>query len=382
MFTTAPTTPHDAGGVLPLSNRKASTASELLALFGARQTPGSVTKSKSRTSSATPVSSFVKDLARPDDYPLDSASPYLTPPPHTTTFFPSSTDGSLDQHDVLFSHEESPTLFVPTASCSYGMDQEQQRQHESQQQGNSALQTKLEQSDVLRNNSIYPDCSCEEPFRYCDIVRAVPEVGQLSHSSPSKAKPFDHPSSDNGELKHEDFRVTLPPDPVLETPSGLVGSRTSTTEDCIEQPLIIPSFQAKSSQPHTSNLIRLSSPLLTDELSTNENPKSDVSKPTTARPTPSRRNSARKRARTNTPKSCPTSKKNIISTVTKNANRRTNSESPRPFFAPARRYGIRKPSASKSKPAILKQPSSQCGVGMDTKKTNEAIITLSDPIDP
>jgi hypothetical protein len=365
MFTTtAATTPPNTGGVLPLSNRKASTASELLALFGAQQTPDSVTKSKNRTPSATPVPSLVIDLARPDDYHLDSASPYLTPPPplHTTAFFPFSTDGSLDQHDALFSHKESPTstLFVPTASFSYGMDQEQQRQHESQQQGSSVLQTKLEQSDVLRNNSIYPDCSREECFRYCG---------------------FDHPSSDNGELKHEDFRVALPSYPVPGTPYGLVGSRSSTTEDCIEQALIVPSFQAKSSQPHTSNLIRLSSPLLKDELSTNENPKSDVSKRTTARSIPSRRNSARKSSRTNTPKSCTTSKKNIISTAPKNANRRANSESPGPF-PPVRRHGLRKPSASKSKPAISKQPSSQRGVGMDTKKTNEAIITLFDPVDP
>jgi hypothetical protein len=45
MFTTT-ATPHKAGRDLPLSNHKASTASELLTLFGARQTPDSVTKSK------------------------------------------------------------------------------------------------------------------------------------------------------------------------------------------------------------------------------------------------------------------------------------------------------------------------------------------------
>jgi len=334
MFTTA-TTPQKAGGVLLLSNRKASTASELLALFGARQTPDSVTKLKSRTPSATPVSSLVPDLGRPDDYPA-----------------------GLDQHDVLFSHKESPasTLFVPTASCPYGMDQEQQRQHESQQQGNRVLQTELEQSDVLHDNSMYPDYSSEEPFRYCGIVRAFPQDGQLLHSYPSTAKPFDHSSPNNGELECGDSRVALPPDLVSETPYDLVGSRASTIRDCIEPAPTVESFQIEGSQPHTSNLICLSSALGKDELSTNVNPKSDVSQLVTPRQTPSCRNSARKGRDTNKPKPRATPKKNIISTVPKKANPPTNSESPR-LFAPARRHGIRQPSGSKLKPAVSKQPS-------------------------
>jgi hypothetical protein len=57
---------------------------------------------------------------------------------------------------------------------------------------------------------------------------------------------------------------------------GIDGSRASAIEDCIEPASMAESFQANSSQPHTSNLIRVSSPLGKDELSATMNPKSDM----------------------------------------------------------------------------------------------------------
>jgi len=132
--------------------------------------------------------------------------------------------------------------------------------------------------------------------------------------------------------------------------------------DCIEPAPTAESFQIEGSQPHTSNLICLSSALGKNELSTNANPKSDMSQSTTPRQTPSRRKSARNGRHTNKPKPRATPKKNIISTVPKKANPPTSSESPR-LFAPARRHGIRQPSGSKSKPAVSKQPSVWCRHG-------------------
>lgn len=334
MFTTTTPPPHMAGGDLLSSSRKASTASELLALFGAQQTPDSVTKSNGRTPSATPASLLLSGMGRLDDYPAGSASPY------TTSFSPFSTSGSLQQHDVLFGHKEhtASTVLVPAASCSYGMDKEQQREHESQRQRESISQTELDQSDVLRDNSMYPDYLSEEPFRHCGLVRGFPQVGQSLHSSHSKAKPFDHPSSINRKLRCENSGVAL--DPAPETMYGIVDSHTSTIEVCIEPTLMAKTFQTKSSQSDASNVICLSSPLGKDELSTSVNPKNDVLKLTTPRPTPSHRNNARKGPHTNKLKTQPAPRK---------AKSSANSGSLR-LFVPARRYGIRKPPSPKPMP--------------------------------
>jgi len=364
MFTTPP---RKAGGVLLPSNRKASTANELLALFGAQETPSSVTKSRSQTPSTTPASSSVTDLERPGDYLADLASPFPTLSPYTRELSPFSTCVPFDQHDVLYSREEqrAPGIFVPTASHSYGVDDEQQ-------QSETALQMELEQSDPLRNNSIFPDYSSEEPFSYSGIVRAIPQDDRLFHSLRSTPKLSDQPKPNNGELEREDSGVALPLDLALGIPHGLVGSRASIILDCIDPALIVESFGAKSNQQHTSNLIRLSSPLSEDEPPINMNPKNDVIKATTPRPAPNRRNNMRKTPHTNKSKPGATPKR---------AKTRASSRSRR-LFVPAQRHGVRKPGASKPKPAVSNHTSSHRVVGTNARKTNDPVIKLFDPIDP